>query len=89
MATIAGNVGGSAGSGALIQLKDTRNTILKKAVADGSGNFTFTVANNNTYQIQASLAGFRIPEKYEIPVQISNVADVNFTIKALNAANQV
>lgn len=89
MPTITGNVGGAAGSGAAVQLRNKRNSVLLNAAADGSGNFTFTVADNDTYLLQASLAGFTIRQKYEVPVANGqNVSAVNFTISALNAANQ-
>lgn len=88
MPTIAGNVGGAAGSGALIQLRDKRSTILKRASADGSGNFTFTVADEDTYLLEATLSGFRIRQKYEVVIKGgNNVEDVTFTISALNAAS--
>jgi hypothetical protein len=88
MPTIAGNVGGAAGSGALVQLTNKANTVAKRLAADGSGNFSFTVSDEDVYLIEASLDGFKIRQKYEVPVRNGqNVSAVNFTISALNSAN--
>lgn len=88
MPTIAGNVGGAAGSGATVQLRNKANTTQKRLAADGSGNFSFTVADNDVYLIEASIAGFTIRQKYEVPVYNGqNVAAVNFTLSAINSSN--
>lgn len=87
MATIAGNVGGAAGSGAAVQLRNKNNSVKKVANCDGSGNFTFTVDGYDTYLLEASLAGFVIRQKYEIPVVATNIAAVNFTLSAINSAS--
>jgi hypothetical protein len=88
MPTIAGNVGGTSGSGALIQLRNKRNSVELRTVADSSGDYTFTVADNDTYLLDASIAGFVIRQKYEVRiVNGQNVSAVNFTISSINSAN--
>lgn len=87
MPIIAGNVGGTAGSGASVQLRNLNNSVKLRAAADSSGNFTFTVSDNDTYELSASLSGFVIRQVYRVPIKGSNVADINFIISALNSRN--
>lgn len=88
MPTIAGNVGGAAGSGAQVQLRNKRSSYKAQAAADGSGNYTFTVADNDTYILEASLSGFAIRQKYDVRISNGqNASAVNFSISALNSSN--
>jgi hypothetical protein len=88
MPTITGNAGGTAASGAQVQLRNKRSSFNARAIADSSGDYTFTVADNDTYLLEASIAGFVIRQKYEVNIAFGrNVSAVNFTLSNINSAN--
>jgi hypothetical protein len=87
MPTITGNVGGTAGSGARVQLQNKNGSVSLLANADSSGDFTFTVSDNDTYLLQAFLVGFVIRQKYEVKIKGASIAAVNFTLSAINSSN--
>lgn len=88
MPTIAGNVGGAAGSGARVHIRNKNNSYNTAANCDGSGNYTFTVADKDTYMLDATLSGFLIRGIQEVIINGSNIAAVNFSISAINSSNQ-
>ncbi len=95
--TISGNVGGTAGSGFTIQLSSRRGSgagtgyaadIFQSAVADGSGNFSFTVPDLRSYVLTVIPVGaFVCRVAHDVIVNGANVSSVNFQIKALNSDN--
>ncbi len=87
MAVISGNVGGTLGSGAVIHINNKRGTVVKKTVADGSGNHSVSLPDD-TYIVRATLDGFIIRQQYEVVVRGVDVTALNFTISAINSKNQ-
>jgi hypothetical protein len=96
--TISGNVGGTSGSGATVQLSSRRGTgvgtgyaadIFQTAIADASGNFTFTVPDLRSYVITVIPTGANVCRvSHEVILNGANVSNVNFQISALNSDNR-
>lgn len=86
--SIAGNVGGSAFSGAQVQCVNNRTQQIIFASADGSGNFSFTGLAFARYIISA----FFSAEVYYHPVHVTvdgvtAYTGINLNPTALNANN--
>lgn len=86
--TITGNIGGTTGSGATIELRDKANSINQSTSADSSGNYTFTVPDLTTYILTAFLAGKSIRQAHQVILNGGNVSNVNFQVFSLTDANQ-
>lgn len=87
MPVISGNVGGSSGSGAQVHIRNKNNTFSTVVVCNGSGDYTVTVADHDTYSLRASIAASVIRGSRDVVVNGSDVTAVNFTISAINSAN--
>ena len=95
--TITGNVGGTAGVGATVQLCSHKGSgagtgynvdVFQSYVADASGNFTFTVPDHRFYSVTAIPTGaFVCRVSHDVYVSGANVTGVNFQINALNSSN--
>jgi hypothetical protein len=78
--TISGNVGGSTFSGAQIQCVNNRTQAILFAVADGSGNYTFTGLIQARYIISATFNA----EVYYHPVHVTADGSTAYTGINLN-----
>jgi Carboxypeptidase regulatory-like domain len=89
MPSISGNVGGTAGSGAVVVCRSYNGSVNLIGAADSSGNYTFSNLPDETkYSLTAALAGFTILNTENVHIRGgNNVSDVNFKISALNGYN--
>lgn len=87
--SISGNVGGTSGSGATVQLVSDRGDISKFYVCDVSGNFTFSgLADLRTYDLIAIPTGSNVCRvSHSVSINGADVTGVNFQISALNSNN--
>ena len=89
MPSITGNVGGSAGSGATVTVKSLNGQFSTKVAANGSGDYTVTVADRATYVLSAQLEGSRVtPDNLHVPVLNSSPSGINFYVQGLSASNE-
>jgi hypothetical protein len=97
-ATISGNVGGASYTGADVQLINARAGTVQHYAADGSGNYTFTVAAAGLYQVRVApitvssvLYNYLTP--HSVPVAPSDITgattfgNVNLNPTASTSAN--
>jgi len=88
--TISGNVGGASGSGAIIELISDRGDINQSYVCDASGNFTFTVPDQRTYNLSVLTTGSASTTcryGHSVTLAGANVTGINFQIANLNSSN--
>ena len=86
--TISGNVGGSASSGAQVQVLNVLTNVILYGAGDASGNYTIPNLAAGTYIVRASLNA----NVYYHPVQVvvdgvATFSGINLNPTALNAAN--
>lgn len=88
--SISGNVGGTSGSGATVQLISDRGDVNQTQVCDSSGNFTFSnLADLRTYTLIATPSDVTkdCRVNHSVSINGANVTGVNFQIVALNSSN--
>jgi hypothetical protein len=87
-AAISGNVGGTAGSGALVLLTSDRGDIVSLAICDASGNYTFSnLPDLRTYILSATISGSVCRVQHSVTLAGASVTNVNFQLSALNSSN--
>jgi hypothetical protein len=86
--TVTGNVGGSGFSGALVQASHRRNKSVTFTVADGSGNYSLSLAVAGEHIISATYPAYVYYHPQQVIVDgTSSYSGINLNPTALNASN--
>src|SRR5579863_1431955 len=94
MAIISGSIfdnNGAALSGAKIVATNVIYSSPTQAIvlfSDASGNYSFTLPSNNTYQIQVASPNLRFKSKI-VPLQTTDVTGLLFAGQALTSSNSL
>lgn len=86
--TISGNVGGASFSGAQVQCEDIYAKTITFALADASGNYSFTGLAAGTYQIRATIPNYVYYKSVQVAADGSSTySNINLSPTALTASN--